>query len=483
MGEGVSSRWSGVGGYKEVLKIAGPLILSMGSWSLMHFIDRIFLTWYSAEALAASLPAGLLSFAFGSFFMGTAGYVNTFVAQYYGAKQFDKVGSAIWQGIYFSVVAGVLMLALLPGAVWIFDATGHPEELRALEVVYFRILTGGIGATFIMSAVSTFFSGRGDTWLVFGVNVVVVALNIVLDYAWIFGYWGFPREGIAGAAYATVIAQVLGCVLFFAFMLRKPFRQKYHTLKGWRFNWVMFKRLWKFGAPNGLQFMVEIMGFSLFVLLVGRLGTLELAATNLAFNINTLAFVPMLGVGIAVSTLVGQYLGDNQPEPAERSTYSALHLSLFYMVIMALCYALLPEFFMMPFEAGAAGDNFGPVKDLAIVLLRFVAVYCILDAAYIVFSAAIKGAGDTRFVMWVTSIASLLVLILPTYLAVVVFDLGIYTAWVAVTLYIALMSAIFLFRFRGGLWKSMRVIDADPSSVGQGREVSELLVREHTDAM
>jgi MATE family multidrug resistance protein len=483
MGVCVGLRWIGAGGYKEVLKIAGPLILSMGSWSLMHFIDRIFLTWYSAEALAASLPAGLLSFAFGSFFMGTAGYVNTFVAQYYGAKQFDKVGSAIWQGIYFSVVAGILMLALLPWATWIFDVTGHPEELRVLEVAYFRILTAGIGATFVMSAVSTFFSGRGDTWTVFGVNVTVVVLNIVLDYAWIFGYWGFPRAGISGAAYATVVAQVLGCVMFFAFMLRKPFRQKYHTLQGWRFRGVLFKRLWKFGAPNGLQFMVEIMGFSLFVLLVGRLGTLELAATNLAFNINTLAFVPMLGVGIAVSTLVGQYLGDNQPEPAERCTYSALHLSLCYMLIMGLCYFLLPELFMMPFEAGAEGDNFGPVKDLAIVLLRFVAVYCILDAAYIVFSAAIKGAGDTRFVMWVTAIASVFVLVLPTYLSVVIFDLGIYTAWVAVTLYIALMSLIFFLRFKGGKWKTMRVIDAEPNSVAHGREVAEVLVREHTDTM
>lgn len=482
-GNAVIARWDGEGGYKDVLKIAGPLILSMGSWSLMHFIDRIFLTWYSAEALAAALPAGLLSFAFGSFFMGTAGYVNTFVAQYYGAKRYDQVGAAVWQGIYFSLVSGVLMLVLLPLAEGIFALTGHPEAIQEMEVVYFRILTGWIWATLVMSAISTFFSGRGNTWVVFWVNVIAVIINIGLDYVWIFGYWGFPRAGIEGAAYATVVAQVVGAVVFFVLMLRKKFRQTYNTLKGWRFKWELFARLWKFGAPNGLQFMVEIMGFSLFVLLVGRLGTIELAATNLAFNINTLAFVPMLGVGIAVSTLVGQYLGDNRSAPAERSTYSALHLSIVYMTVMGLCYWLLPEFFMMPFEAGADAQSFAPVRNLAIVLLRFVAVYCILDAAYIVFSAAIKGAGDTKFVMWVTGGGSVAVMIIPTYLAVVTYDLGIYWAWVTVTFYIALMSVIFMFRFKGGKWKNMRVIETDVATLAQGREAAEVHVREHVDTL
>ena len=477
------SRWQGAGGYKEVLKIAGPLILSMGSWSLMHFIDRVFLTWFSSEALAAALPAGLLSFAFGSFFLGTAGYVNTFVAQFYGAKRYGEVGAAVWQGVHFSIVAGLLMLGLLPFSPWIFEVTGHPVALRAMEVTYFNILTAGMGATFVMSALSTFFSGRGDTMTVLWVNLVVVVLNIGLDYVWIFGVWIFPESGIAGAGYATVAAQALGCVLFFGLVLRKSFRQTYNTLQGWRFRWPLFKRLWKFGAPNGLQFMVEIMGFAIFVLLVGRLGTVELAATNLAFNINTLAFVPMLGVGIAVSTLVGQYLGDNQPDPAERSTYSALFLSVSYMIVMGVSFWVLPDLFMMPFESGADAEAFAPVREVAIILLRFVAIYCIMDAGYIVFSAAIKGAGDTKFVMWVTSIASFVVMILPTYLAVVTLGLGLYAAWCSVITYLALMSVIFWLRFRGGKWKTMRVIDADEPEHVQGREVAELHVREHTDVM
>lgn len=433
----------------------------------MHFIDRIFLTWYSAEALATALPAGLLSFALGSFFIGTAGYVNTFVAQYYGARQYIQVGASVSQGIYFSLIVGILMLALLPFSGWIFDVTAHPQAIREMEVIYFRILTGWIWAPLVMTAALTFFSGRGDTWTVCWVNVVAVVINVVLDYAWIFGHWGFPRAGIEGAAYATVLGQVFGCVAFFLLMLRKPFRQKYNTWGGWRPHGGLLRRLLKYGAPNGFQFMVEIMGFALFVLIVGRLGTVALAATNLAFNINTLAFVPMLGVGIAVSTLVGQYLGDDRPEPAQRATYSALHLSTIFMATMAMLFWFVPEWFLRPFDSVADEKAFAPIRNSAIILLRFVAIYCVMDGAYIVFSAAIKGAGDTKFVMQVTSAASVLVFIIPTYLAIERYGLGLYMAWIVVTFYIALMSVIFLFRFRGGKWKMMRVIEINQSPLAQ----------------
>ncbi|NIW98799.1 MAG: hypothetical protein GWN13_11235 [Phycisphaerae bacterium] len=96
----LKQRWRERSGYGEVLKIAFPLILSTGSWSVQHFIDRMFLTWYSPQAIAASMPAGLLFWTVISLFVGMAVYVNTFVAQYYGAKRKDRVGPSVWQGIY-----------------------------------------------------------------------------------------------------------------------------------------------------------------------------------------------------------------------------------------------------------------------------------------------------------------------------------------------------------------------------------------------
>jgi MATE family multidrug resistance protein len=442
-----------------VLNIAIPMILSMGSWSLMYFVDRVFLTWHSRDALAAALPAGILSFTLGAFFLGTAGYVNTFVAQYVGAKRPERVGAAVWQGIHFSILAGVLLLVWIPFAPWIFDAAGHDPAIRDLEVDYFQIMMMGWVPILVMPAVSSFYSGRGVTRPVMWVNFFAASVNVFLDYLFIFGHFGFPTMGIRGAALATVLAHCVGMTVFLVMFFGKENRRTFNTLNAWCFDMDLFRRMMKFGTPNGVQFFVELMGFSLFILIVGRLGTAELAATNLAFNINTLGFIPMLGLGIGVSTLVGQYLGKDDPVLAERSVWSAAQISLLYMCAMAFLYLVIPRFFFAPFLTNENAAEVEPVIAISVVLLRFVAVYSVFDGIYIVFSAAVKGAGDTRFVMWVTMIVSMTVMVLPIWMGITRFGLGLYGAWAFLTAYIILLSIIFYFRFRGGKWKRMRVIE------------------------
>jgi MATE family multidrug resistance protein len=455
----VRRRWKGDGGYCEVLNIAVPMILSMGSWSLMHFVDRVFLTWYSRDALAAALPSGILSFTLGTFFLGTAGYVNTFVAQYMGANRPERVGASVWQGIHFSILAGLFLLVGIPFAPWIFDAAGHEPSIRALEVVYFQILMVGWLPGLIMPAVSSFYSGRGVTRPVMWVNLVAATTNIGLDYILIFGKLGLPEMGIEGAAWATVLAHCFGAIVFLLMFFGKKNRETYNTLVAWRFDRDLFLRMMKFGAPNGIQFFVELMGFSLFILLVGRLGTVELAATNVAFNVNTLAFLPLVGLGISVSTLVGRYLGQDAPHIAERSTWSGIHISLVYMGTMAFLYSFTPMLFLAPFLTDGNAAEVLPIVALATILLKFVAVYSVFDGVYIVFSAAVKGAGDTRFVMWVTMAVSVGVMVIPVWAGITWFGLGLYAAWIFASTYIIILSVVFYFRFRGGKWKSMRVIE------------------------
>ena len=368
------SRWDGPGGYREVLKLAVPMILSFGSWSLMHFVDRMYLSWYDRDALAAALPAGILSFTLGTFFLGTAGYVNTFVAQYVGAGRPHRVGASVWQGIHFSIASGLLLMGLIPLAPAIFALVGHEPAVQLGEVVYFQILCIGWIPMLVMPAVSSFFSGRGDTITVMWVNVLAASMNIVLDYLLIFGHFGFPAMGIAGAAWATVIAHCLGVLVLAGLFQRRRYRDEFKTLSAWRVDLSLLKRMLRFGAPNGVQFFVELSGFTLFILVVGRLGTVELAATNVAFNINTLAFMPMLGLVVAVSTLVGQYLGKDDPATAERATWSAAHISLSYMGTIAASYVLIPEVFLAPHRVHADPGQFAPVEAYSIVLLRFVAL-------------------------------------------------------------------------------------------------------------
>ena len=455
----LKKRWKSAGGYQEVLTVAIPLVLSTASWSVQHFVDRMFLSWYSAEALAASMPAGMLSFSVISIFMGTAGYVSTFVAQYYGARRYYRIGPALWQGIYISLFGGLFLLGLIPFADGIFSLVGHAELIQRNEVLYFRILCTGGGFYIGSFVLSGFYSGRGRTWPVMWVNTATTAVNLVLDYALIFGHWGFPELGIRGAALATVLAGLFSFSVFLLLLASGSHNQTYQTLHGWRPEGELFWRLIRYGLPSGVQFFLEIAGFTVFVLLVGRLGTASLAATNIAFNINTLAFMPMIGCGIAISVLVGQYLGAEKPELAQSSTYSGFHLAFAYMVTIALAYVLLPDAFVRPFAHKADPQSFMEIYRFSVVLLRFVAVYCIFDTMNIIFCSAIKGAGDTRFVMILNLVLSVCVLIIPAYFSIVVFQSGLLISWIFATVYISSLGITFYLRFLNGKWKTMRVIE------------------------
>ncbi len=168
------------------------------------------------------------------------------------------------------------------------------------------------------------------------VDMFAAAMNIVLDYAWVFGNWGFPEWGIAGAAWATVISLWAKTAIYLVLVLRHKNREQYGTWSGMRFDRELFGRLLRYGFPSGAQLLLDVGAFTGFLVMVGRLGEKELAATGLAFNVNTLAFIPMLGFGMAVTTLVGQRLGENRPELAMRGTWTAFWLSSTYIGVMAL---------------------------------------------------------------------------------------------------------------------------------------------------
>lgn len=461
----ITNRWHGDGGYGELLRIAFPLIVSTGTWSVQHFVDRMFLTWYSPEAIAAAMPAGILNFTITCIFVGTASYVSTFVAQYFGAKQYERCGPSLWQGIYIALIGGVVLVMFVPLADFIFRIIGHAPEIQTYEHIYFKILCYGAAPVIASSALSAFFSGLGRTRPVMWVNISVTVVNLMLDWLLIFGHWGFPEMGIVGAGIATVSGFCFSVFVFFILISRTSYTRKYATLKGWRFDRRLFTRLIKFGFPNGVHFFIDIAGFSAFILLIGRLGIVSLAASNIAFNINTLAFMPMIGMGIAISVLVGQRLGENRPELAERSTYSASHLTFIYMTTIALLYVVWPELFIEPFAANSDPARFVPIRELTAVLLRFVALYSIFDTMNIIFSSAIKGAGDTRFVMFMIVTVSISVLIFPTYLAIIYLSMGIYVGWVFVTAYIIVLGIVFFARFLGGKWKSMRVVEESAVAV------------------
>lgn len=457
---GLARRWNSPGGWREVLALALPLVLSTGAETIQFFVDSVFLMWHSRDAMAAAMQAGLTYFTCACLFIGTVGYTTTFVAQYMGAGRPKRAGAAAWQGIYVALFAGVFMLLLIPASDAVFRWAGHGGELAAMESAYFRIVCAGAPMMLVSAAISSFFSGSGRTRVVMCVQFVYTGVHILLDYALIFGKFGLPEMGITGAACAIVAGSACSTCIYVVLFLGKANRRDFGTLSSLALDLKLLSRLLRYGLPSGLHFMVDIMAFNYFVILMGRIDSMTLAASSMAFRINTFAFMPMIGLGIAVSTLVGQALGGGRPELAQKSAWSALQITLLYMTAIAAGYAFVPDLFMAPFAAQSKPSEYAALRPLAVDLLKFVAVYSIFDAGNIIFGSALKGAGDTRFVLGACLILSWGVMALPSA-AAVSFGWGVYAAWSFASIYAFLIALVLMMRFLGGAWKKMRVIEPE----------------------
>lgn len=446
------------GGYWNLLQVALPLIVSTGSLTVMLFVDRMFLSWHSPQAVAASSPGGITYFTICSVFLGAAQYVNTIVAQYHGAGDRPACAKAVWQGLIFALISAPLIIAcILPGLA-ILNFAGHSEELRKLESEYFVALMFGGIALPLNASVSSFFSGRAKTRIVMWGNILGNTANIILDYILIFGELGFPEMGIKGAGIASALTNFIPCIFWLSIFLSRNLRLEYRTweTRGW--DRKIFITLIKYGVPSGVQFCLDIGSFTFFVLIVGRLGQVELAVNNIVLTIEMLAFLPMVGMSIATATLVGEHIGRGSLHIAEKSAYSGLKLAVMYSVFFGSLFLIIPEFFLGLFLPSATEEIYEQIMTMGKRLLTIVAFYTVFDNTAIVMTGALNGAGDTRFTMW-TQIGISWGLFIPAiYITLEVMDGGLVSAWLCLLGYVVFSGLLFFFRFRSARWKDIRML-------------------------
>ncbi len=463
------SWWGRPSGGREVLRVAAPLVVSSLSWTIMTFVDRAFLNRVSGTAMAAAFSASIAWFAILALPLGICSYANTFVAQYDGARQQERIGLVVWQAIWIALLLGALFLLAIPLAPPLFALAEHSGVLYEYEVQYFQILSVCGPAMLIAQAGQAFYSGRGQTWVVMIIDSAAALLNLVLDYCWIFGYYGFPEWGVAGAAWATVVAMWVKALVYVALPLQRRYSERFGTIAGFRFDRDLVRRIIYFGWPSGFQMLLDVMGFTVFILLVGRLGKIESEATSMAFSVSSLAFMPIYGLHLAASVLVGERLGENRDGLAARATYTTLQISLLYMLVISLLYVLAPDAFLRWYYPNGVPTSAHEiaVRDMAALLLQFVAAYNLLDATQMIFVGALKGAGDTRFLLRVSLVLAGL-LATFSYLSVEVWELNVFGCWTLVVFWCWIAAATYLVRFLQGKWRSMRVIEQQAPETAAG---------------
>lgn len=435
----------------RLLKLAGPMILSTSAITIMQIIDAIVLSHHSSEAVAAMGPSSMAVILFQGLLFGTAGYAGTFVAHNHGRGDGAGVRRSVWLGIYTALASGIVALVIAWPTAHLFLLAGHEAQVARDEMTYFWICMAGSLFPVLSAALAGWLSGIGRAVIVTGVTFVSLLVNALLAWGLVLGEWGLPRLGIAGAALATVTAQLVAALLYLLLFSRSG---GLGDRQARRLDWQQLRHFLSLAAPLGLRISGELAAWTFFLVVVGRLGTIELAASSIAFRINGTAFFPALGLGQAAGILVGHARGAGRDGDVPTIAWQSLAVCELWMLTMAALFAAVPEPLVAIFAG--SGPESARIVATGAVIMRFVALYCLFDAANVVIGCVLASAGETRWLARAFFIASCLFLALlwlvdhiaPSLLA----------EWTLATLFVFFTAAVWAFRFKSGAWRHLRVL-------------------------
>ena len=444
--------------YREIIAISFPIIAAMAGRTIMMFCDRLFLAQHSQLELQAALPAGILSFTLLCIFYGTVSYSGTFVAQYFGAGDKEGCSRSLAQGLFLTMLSAPVLAALaVPGSL-LFDLSGHASEVIALEKIYFQILMFSAAGPVFTAAASSFWNGRGKTVPTMLAVIIGAGINILLDYLMIFGKLGFPEMGIKGAAIATAISSFIpGTILTIAAFTGKT-AVEYRTRENFKFSKRLTGRIIRFGFPAGLQIFMDVASFTIFIFIAGRLGAIDFTANNLAFSVNNLVFNPLLGFGFATTVIVGRCIGMGRNDMAVKAVRRTLLLAMCYFIPLGATFVLFPGFYTRLFFSPDSACTIEELISTSGKLLAIIAAWGIFDAVNLMYSGALRGAGDTKFVMLVSGLLAWFFWIPGVIYLYAVRNAGIVTLWLFTSFYVAIFALAFLLRFRAGHWKRIDLL-------------------------
>lgn len=444
--------------FRHILTITYPVVLSMLSVNIMIFVDRTFVAHYDLTQFAAMMPAGSLATAISCIFTGVISYVSVLVAQYYGARRYSDCSVAMWQGVYLSMLFLVLLGLLSFVAANTFRIMGHDGELAKYEVEYFYLIILANCIQVFSTAFSSFYRGIGDTKIIMYVGVATNVINMVLDWLLIFGNCGLPARGMSGAGLATSISCTIGLILYGFLLHKNTFKHKYKTLSMYRFDRNLFYKLLKFGSFAGVQAFVETGYFSFLLLIIGKTGEFTLTCANIAFSIEAISILPIIGITMAVGIIAGQERGADRLDNITAVMKKGMIIGVCFNFFIIGLYNLFPEFLISIFTSEQGQDNIRYINAATIPLVRLTSIWLIFDTIYLTIGSVLQSVGDTKYMMVIYTIVPFLFYVILPYILCVWAELSMIWLWIALTGYSIIMAILVTNRFLGGNWKSISII-------------------------
>lgn len=439
--------------------LAWPFFLNSSVQAVLNLTDTWFVGRLSANAVAAMGAIYWAALALIIFMGGLAMAVQTFVAQAYGGRRKHRASHVLWTGFYAALLTTPIFLA----AGWFGPALiarlGVAPDIAALAAEYWWPRMLGGPASIALWAFLSFFNGIGRPRVSLVVNVIVALANAVLNELLIFHL----EMGMAGAAWATSAALLLGLLIMLAIALAPAVRREYATHRTWRPRWNTLRALVALGMPTGLMVAFDIVAMAIFQVIQVRLGAVDGAATQIVMMATSIAYMPAVGIGLAGTTLVGQAIGAGDRDWAMKVGNVAILMAVIFMTCIGVLLGLSGPWLMRLFVP-ATDPLAADVIALGATLMWIAACYQLFDGLNIGSGFCLRGAGDARVPAIALAIISWLVFIPLTHMLAFApgqgyvhflpqFGLGAAGGWIAAVVYVFCLGTFLVLRWRSRAWQ------------------------------
>lgn len=436
----------------KAFSLSLPALLNMFLISLVGMVDMIMVGRLGPAAISAVGMVNQPVLVIISVFMALTVGTTALVARFIGAKDINRAKDIARQSIVVSIFFGVILLPLLYlFAAQIERAMGAEPQVLALGVTYMRTIAIGTPFNVLAMGLGAILRGSGDMKTPLIADIIANLFNIYGDYSLIFGKFGAPALGVAGAGIATSIARFISSMILLYVLYRGKTVVKLSLKESYHLNFNTLKRIFNIGVPSALEQLILRTGQLAFVRIVAVLGTVAFATHQIAMNIQSLSFMPGQAFSIAATTLVGQLLGANKPDIAEESANQTRLLGMMVSGISAFTIFFFGKYLTMLYTNDVA------IIEQSRICLRIIALIQPAQSTQFILAGALRGGGDTRFPLYSTVLGIWGMRVALAYLFVMIFGWGLTGAWLAIGFDQVLRAMVIYSRFRSGKWKQLEV--------------------------
>lgn len=439
--------------YKQILRIAWPAIAGLSAQILVSLVDAAMVGRLpEPEYTLSAMGIGVLAtWAIVSFFSSLATGTHILIARRHGEKDPQAMNDVLMNSISAGVITGTLLTILImmfSDHIGQFFAKDYIVGEYASEFIFFRFL--GLPFFLITVAFRGFYFGVGKTKIFLISAILVNLLNILFNYLFIFGNFGFPEMGVSGAGLGSSLATVCDAVFYMIVSFGTSFRKKFHLSFHFRPDRETLRLLLSLSLPVSLQNMFILLGFLIFISITGLIGTVEQAASQAVISALFLSFMPCYGFGIAVQTLVGNNIGLGKNDLARLYGFEAAKIATYYTLSLSLVFYFFPEWILYIITEDET------IIRTAIPVMQIAGFAQIFYATGLVLANGLQAIGRSTYVMYSEAISNLLIFVPFAYYFGIIAGYGLEGAWLGLPLYIICYSIMIYLKFRFENWSLLR---------------------------